>query len=57
MAAARSPEYAKFFSDNVYFAPKDDDYFFEEGAYDFVCATQAERFRVLDLPCLDSILE
>jgi len=37
--------------------PTDDDYFFEEGAYDFVCMRDAGKFGVLDMPCPGNFFE
>ena len=46
-----------FFRKNVYYMPTDDDYFFEEGAYDFVCMRDAGKFGVLDMPCPGNFFE
>lgn len=55
--AASSPEYGEFFRENVYYAPTDDDYFFEEGAYDYVCMRRGAEFGVEDLPCPGGFFE
>lgn len=49
--AASSDDYLRFFDGHVYYAPKDDDYFFEEGAYDYVCMRRGREFGVKDFPC------
>jgi len=48
---AFDPLYADFFRDNVYFEQTDDDYFFEEGLYDYVCSVKKTGFNVIDLEC------
>jgi hypothetical protein len=55
--AASTDGYARFFRDCVYYAPKDDDYFFEEGAYDYVCARRGSEFAVKDFPCPASFFD
>jgi len=48
---AQSAEYKAFFESNVYYRPTDDDYFFEEGLYDYMCFTGVGKFKVIDVEC------
>ena len=41
----------EFFENNVYYRPTDDDYFFEEGLYDYLCFTRGNEFDIVEFEC------
>ena len=48
---SKTEEYIKFFNDYIYYKPLEDDYFFEEGLYDYVCLNYKNKFNILDIEC------
>lgn len=54
---SQTQEYQNFFEKNIYYQLTDDDYFFEEGAYDYTCLKYQNNFNIIDLKCPSTLFK